>query len=100
MLHSYPHLNITLIRRTNGEACDHSNKAVLSDVGKHCIEEYHVILIRKELINALLTCFAGSVVSLMHISSRNFTFFDLRRFWRVTFLSAVTSKETNSAPKK
>jgi hypothetical protein len=98
MPHSHLHLNITLIRRTNEEACDPSSKAVLSDVGKHFTEEYHVILVRKGLINALLTCFAVSVLSLMHINSRHFTIFVLQTFWRVTFLSAVTYREINSAP--
>lgn len=99
MLHSHLRLNTTLIRRTNGESCERSSKAVLSDVGKHCTEEYQIILVRKGLINPLLKCFAVSVHSLMHMSSRHLTVFDLQKFWRITFLSAVTSKETNSAPK-
>lgn len=80
MLHSHLHLNTRVIRRTNGEACEPSNKAVLSDVGKHCTEEYHIILVRKGSINALLTCFAVSVHSLIHISSRHLTVFDLPTF--------------------
>jgi hypothetical protein len=66
ILHSRLHPNTTLNRRTNGEACEPSNKAVLLDVGKHCTEEYHIILVLKGLINALLTCFAVSVHSLIH----------------------------------
>lgn len=100
MLHSYLHLNTAITRRTNAEACEPANKALLSDVGKPCTEEYNIILVRKGLINALLTLFAVSVHSLMHINSRYLTVFELQTFWRVSFLSALTSKETNSAPKQ
>ena len=99
MLHSHLHLNTTLTRRTNAEACEPSNKALLSDVGKPCTEEYNIILVRNGLINALLTFFAVSVHSLMRINSRYLTIFELQTFWRVSFLSAMTARETNSAPK-
>jgi hypothetical protein len=84
MLHSHLYLYVTLIRKTGGEACDPSNKAVLSDVGKHCTEQYRIILVRKVLINALLTCFALSVLELMQTNSRYFIVFYLQTFWRVT----------------
>jgi hypothetical protein len=84
MLHSHLYLHVTPIRRTKGEACDPSNKAVLSDVEKHCTEQYRIILVRKGLINALLTCFAVSALALMHISGKYFIVFDLQTFWRVT----------------